>query len=297
MGFTTIELLIVIAVIAVLLALLMMGIAKTLNRRQQAQTQQDIIELVQGLENFKTKFTKYPPSSLNQGNYKRVFQQLFGSQVDPDAALTSLGIAPSNLDLQGDQCLVLFLGGRHSMAGGVVSEAPSGFSENPINPFEAGGNRIGPFFKFDRNRLYQRDPNCVAASYADGWFKGTYQGVEQNPCYAYFSTSFVTANANSNGVGYYSDNDCSRMVDGAGGFPRPFVNLNATTRTPGKFEYVNKNSFQIISSGPDTLFGNAFKYPAKGNSVAVPPILSDIGDNPATADNYTNFSEERLGQS
>ena len=81
-----------------------------------------------------------------------------------------------------------------------MSELPSGFSENPTNPFanptdeydpvkKAGATRIGPYMKFDASRFYQRSPSVPIASYGDGWFKYTTGGVEQYPCYAYFSTT------------------------------------------------------------------------------------------------------------
>ena len=140
------------------------------------------------------------------------------------------------------------------------------------------------------------------ASYGDGWFGNTYQGSAQHPgCYAYFSTSFVTASATSKGVGYYSDTDCSQMIDGAGGFPLPFINLTATTKIAIKFEYMNPKSYQIISAGPDTLFGNAYKFPAKGGQLnlttGVPVNPSDIPNNPGSADNFTNFFYGRISDS
>ena len=67
-GFTLIELLMVMAIIVILLALMTAGIARVMTRTQQAQTQQDIIELAQALEKFKAKFGAYPPSSLNSSN-------------------------------------------------------------------------------------------------------------------------------------------------------------------------------------------------------------------------------------
>ena len=266
-GFTTIELLVVIAIIAILLALLAGGVLRSYAASFHAQTEADLVNLAQGLENFKTRFGAYPPSTLNKNNVAVVMRKFW-----PSISLTSrirparaLNISLDKLDLQGDQCLVLFVGGRHVMKGGATVENPTGFSENPTNPFETGGNRIGPYFKFNNARLYQRDLTLPIASCGDGWFASGVKAAQTNPpCYAYFSTSFVTASNNGNGVGYYSDTDCSRMIDAKGTFPRPFVNLSKSRPgNPVKFEYVNPSSFQIISPGSDTIFGAAFKFPAK----------------------------------
>jgi type II secretory pathway pseudopilin PulG len=326
LAFTTIELLVVIAIIAILLSILTAGIMKVMNRQYQIQTQQDLVELAQALELFKTKFGMYPPSSLNPNNVMKVMTKMFPGMVPPvgtDPSQTILtqrlndalkpltnppgGITVTNISLQGDQCLVLFLGGFHQMAKdpatnlappGVVVVAPQGLSEDPLNPFSdprvpgSGGNRIGPFFKFNASRLCMRNANVPLASYGDGFYGTVYQGAARyNTCYAYFSPSgWVQGTPKGNGVGYYTDSDCNQLTDAQGGFPRPCINLKALTSNG--FEYVNQKTFQIISAGPDTLFGTAYKYPASSSNPA-----SDFAGSPGSADNFANFYESRLGES
>ena len=328
-GFTLVELLVVIAIIGILLAITTGVIMRTvMGRSQQAETQQDMVALAEALERFKAEHGGYyPPSSLRGTNLAnsnvltvmpKLFPGLNSKFNDPTqtatirvtAALADLGLSISTVDLQGDQCMVLFLAGRHVMSSGGLTEQPSGFSQNPARPFISpkdstesvsaatstnksatrAGERIPPYFKFDTTRFYQRNQSVSIASYGDGYFGTAYNNVPQNTCYAYFSTSFVPLNPASKGVGSYSDTDCNRMTDAVGSFPTPFVNLNATTRVAIKFEYVNPKSFQIISAGPDTLFGNAYKFPASNSG-------SDIGANPNSLDNYVNFYTGRLGGS
>jgi prepilin-type N-terminal cleavage/methylation domain-containing protein len=325
-GFTTVELMVVIAIIAVLLAMLMAGIMKVMARQAQSTTQQDLVELAQALENFKTRFHMYPPSSLTGGtggNVTTVMAKLFpelSAQVGTtpsnyasvlssrvDNALSPLGLNSSNVNLKGDQCLVLFLGGYHQMSGsvapGVAVISPQGFSEDPQNPFAppaagATGNRIGPYFKFNASRLCVRnpgsDPNSMLASYGDGFYASVFQGAARyNTCYAYFSTSGYLPGGTRNGVGFYTDTDCNSLTDALGGFPKPFINLNSLKQLAGNsvgYEYVNPQSYQIISAGADTLFGTAYKYPASNSK-------SDMSGSPGTADNFTNFYETRLGES
>src|SRR5262249_8755691 len=161
----------------------------------------------------------------------------------------------------------------HQMSGGVVSELPSGFSKNPTNPFQsptdssekdpntnASGGRIGPFFKFDASRFFQRNPNSPIASYMDGFgaTKPLIKAVEQDPCYAYFSVTAVATAKTGNGIGLYSDTDCNKMTDANGTFPQPYVNLAMKDLLPNGatgFRYVNPSSFQIISPGSDTCYG------------------------------------------
>jgi prepilin-type N-terminal cleavage/methylation domain-containing protein len=315
-GFTTIELLVVMSIIVVLLGLLTLGIFRVMSGRNQVRTKEDFVGLTEALENFKADHNGlYPPSTLNSANATYVLQKLWGQSVNVNATLSSVGLSAllnsgSNVTVSGDQCLVLFLGGLHQMSGskpGTVTVIPQGFSLNPTNPFESGGARKSPYFTFDPSRLCALNPNLPLASYGDGWYtNATYNGVQTFPCYAYFGTSFVTATMSggtgkimalnnltttSNGVdGNYNDTDCSSLTDAVGGFPRPFINLAATTRTAGKFGYVNPKSFQIISPGADTLYGNSFKFPASNSQ-------SDISANPNSADNYTNFTTGRLDQS
>ncbi|HEX3315388.1 MAG TPA: type II secretion system protein [Gemmataceae bacterium] len=336
-GFTMIELLVVIAIIGVLLAITTGVILRTVQgRSQQSLTQQDIIGLSAALEKFKTDHRDYPPSSLNKNNVLTVLPRLFPGLNPPvggtktvadmvNAALAPLGLTKDTIDLQGDQCLVLFLAGRHIMSGGKMTEAPSGFSQNPASPFMSPtdssekvssssnthvGERIAPYFIFDTSRFYQRSTSMPIASYGDGFFGTGYDGVAQNTCYAYFSTSFVPVPvtiAGSVGHGFYSETDCNRMTDALGGYPRPFVNLNATTLLSNRFDYVNPNSFQIISPGPDTLFGKAYKFPSSKTAAgdlggislptSVPTPTGGTTVVIPAMDNFTNFYAGRLSES
>jgi general secretion pathway protein G len=228
--------------------------------------------------------------------------------------------------LTGDQCLVLFLGGFHRAPYADWTESAAcgcvGLSTNPMNPFEVPNlapDRIKPFFDFRIERLFQRDtqqaqgssstvPTTVKPflSYGDGWFKqmmtgvkGVAGGSQQYPCYAYFNSQGPTAS--TTGDGFYGDNDCSVVKDALGNFPRPMLNLNDMNPLH-QCRYVNPNSFQIMSSGPDMLWGAARLFPA---SAPVPKDImpaglktnADIFSNKDCLDNLTNFFSDRLSGS
>jgi hypothetical protein len=144
--------------------------------------------------------------------------------------------------LEGDQCLVFFLGGFSG----------DGFSNSP-NPALLGGNRFGPFFDFRTSRLV--DPGRAASPgyrvYIDAY--GT------RP-YVYFSSYKVR-----NGYARYAalGSDCSLIPDG------PYQDGNGN--------YWNRDSFQIISAGRDTEFG-----PGGTWSLADPAKIAPAGKDDMT---------------
>ena len=65
-----------------------------------------------------------------------------------------------------------------------------------------------------RRHANLQNGNDRIASYGDGFYRNVYQGAEQYPCYAYFSTSFAVPRNTNAGLGNYIDTDCNRMIDG-----------------------------------------------------------------------------------
>ena len=71
-GFTLVELLVVIIVLAILVGLLLPVIAGALRTAKNAAAQAEINQLAQALANFKAKYGDYPPSRVYSGR-ERVF--------------------------------------------------------------------------------------------------------------------------------------------------------------------------------------------------------------------------------
>ena len=139
-GFTLIELLIVIAIIAVLAALLLAAISHARWRGYDAKEINDIQQLDIALNNFKAKYNCYPPSRFvlypKYSNYNvsvpldadslqvinRIWPNIGGGPGTPFAsyihwgnatpygAVQPPGFPPNGIILEGDQCLVFFLG-------------------------------------------------------------------------------------------------------------------------------------------------------------------------------------------
>ncbi len=277
-AFTSIELLVVIAIIAILAALIFAGVAAIRGKEMLSTTQIEISEMKAALENFKTRFGAYPPSSVQVGpnqnlcspESRRILTTIWPS-LDFNKAFGAEGWnLPGVVTLKGDQCLVLFLGGLHDARG------CQGFSTSKVNPFRkldpTEPDREQPFFKFKTARLYQRDASSPFYSYGDGFFKMTLNGAEQFPCYAYFAPR----------SGKYQDADCSNVLDAKGDYPQPYKDADGA--------YINKQSYQIVSSGKDMLWGKAQKW-ASGAGVI------DAAGNGNSLDNISNFASGLLSGS
>jgi prepilin-type N-terminal cleavage/methylation domain-containing protein len=273
-GFTAIELLVTITIIGILAALILAGVNMMRSKQLSTTTQVELREMKVALENFKTRYSIYPPSQITVGpsavdaESQRLLLTLWPSLSMSEAFGPKGWGLTSNVTLKGDQCLVLFLGGRHDGAG------CQGFSTSKVNPFALGSDRDQPFFKFKGERLIRRDPNSPFHSYGDGFFKTIYKGAEQLPCYAYFAATRAG----------YVDTHCDSLKDAKGNFPRPYKQ-SATV-------YLNKQGYQILSSGRDTFWGTARVWSADGG-------LLDAASDPSGEgmDNMADFSPSVLSGS
>lgn len=188
-AFTLIELMIVIAVIAALIALLLPAVTGAFRRARIAEVTTEIRGLEAAIAQFKSVFGVEPPSRIrlyesaagspSWSSHTGTFTEpVTGAMVSHDAERArsvalinriwpnfNFNIARPYLDgntgtsngyvsLTGAECLVFFLGGVGT--GGAGAFAMTGFSKNPADPFiPAAGNesREGPFFEFKTSRL------------------------------------------------------------------------------------------------------------------------------------------------
>lgn len=268
-GFSLVEVLVVIAVLATLAGLITAGVMAVVGTTTGTKNANDINQMVIAMETFKAKFGCYPISKvrlLNSGAYD-VSQNAKGQPNNPldfesQAFLRKLwpnlkfpvdwSGGTSNLGdwtLEGDQCLVFFLGGIPSAnPAGVI-----GFADSPTNPTALpaqGVNRLGPFFRFTTSRLVlMHGATNPFYSYNDvygtpskaspfAYFAATGQQNRYNP---YFSFPYGAT------IGAAPVSDCDTL--GAMPYYAPAVPGGAT-------QYQNPSSYQIISSGADQAFGS-----------------------------------------
>jgi hypothetical protein len=182
--------------------------------------------------------------------------------------------------LEGEQCLVFFLGGIPQYNGPNTPPTPIGFSTNPADP-SRGSDRVSPFFDFKSNRLiYLSGTFNPAAVNQDPGYPSYLDGYGKTP-YAYFS-SYKNSNGYNRYVNYSNPNippggiavttDCQAL----GVFPYIQAGLAAgpSALSAPVPQYLNAQTFQIISAGKNYFFGS-------GSVIgAYPP---QIAGNPASA--------------
>jgi prepilin-type N-terminal cleavage/methylation domain-containing protein len=285
-AFTLIELLLVIAIIAILVSLTAAGVMQVLQKVPETQTRTDISEMEAALAAFMTDYnlSDPPPSYLilredmayNLANpleaqSANFLRKTFGKNLGASGPIDWNG--DGTLDgpwiLEGEQCLVFYLGG---IPGPPTSTTPAclGFSTNNLNPSAPGGKRNGPYFPFNASRLVSlqqllNNPKLSSSFYVylDPW-----KAKPIPKPYVYFSSSGI-----NNAYNPYSGKggDCATI----GAFPY-------FTGTPPQVSFMNANKYQIISAGKDGTFGNG-------------QLAADTSAVGAGADDQANFAAKVLG--
>jgi len=222
-GFSLIELLTVIAIIAILLGLGVASYGRVRTGANNAKTSAEISQLANAVGSFKAHFNNIPylPGGITlRPSY---------SATDPDGAYLKRLFPQMNLSATGlptmalnqNQAFVFFL------SGGTATNY-TGFSTNRQTPFATGGTeRIGPFFDFPGNRFN-----------ANNEFLDPYQTP-----YAYFSSTF----GNDYPAASYS-------YSFPAGDPLAGQTTSVSPYNSGG-RNVNQRGCQVISAGKDRFFG------------------------------------------
>jgi prepilin-type N-terminal cleavage/methylation domain-containing protein len=225
--------------------------------------------------------------------------------------------------LEGEQCLVFFLGGIPQYNGPNAAPTPVGFSTNPTNP-AVGTDRVPSFFEFKSNRLVYLPGtfNQVTASQnLDPGFPSYLDGYGKT-AYAYFS-SYKNSNGYNRYVQYSNPNmpasgppitsDCQAL----GVFPyiqaslfpyppQPPASPPGPATPPSNIPvYLNSQTFQIISAGKNYAFGPGCQitgYPGYGPSNAgnwygapLSPSTNSPLWTPSTASTLSGYGQGQAG--
>jgi prepilin-type N-terminal cleavage/methylation domain-containing protein len=314
-GFTFVELLLVIAIIALLAGLLTSAALRALITAKKVRNRTDLGQLETSIEALKQHYkVAYIPSLIKlseTGNYN------LSNQLDADsvAFLTSVwpninlsgGIdwngdgvisTPANggdYILEGDQCLVFFLGGIPGPFGSGTTPSVTGFSTNPSNPawhIANGGDVTPPFYEFPSSRLVvvQLNKNSIVIntqnppitrstkhySYLDTYGSSDgFGNLLSGQPYAFFS-----AYKTRNGYNRYGVSECPTLGLSSG----PYFEVSGT---PQKF--LKPSTYQIISAGSDGQFGPG------GGPWTSATASSCYPSGTAGYDDQTNFTGGTLG--
>jgi prepilin-type N-terminal cleavage/methylation domain-containing protein len=297
-AFTLVELVVVIAIILVLAALLLSAVFKAMTFADELKNTNDIRQIDLAVQTFKTRYNvDYIPSKIFLSNARADYPTSTPATL-PDLKYDSLqylqrlwprldwtkpiswspSSAPAGMPatLEGNQCLVFFLGGIPSIDTATGIFKCNGFSTDSTNPTNLSPTVgiVSPFYTFAAERLHLAGgPNAAGTTFdtAHSVFFDYLDSYGTRP-YAYFSC-YKTAN----GYGRYGSSDCL-LLGGSSFLPYGAAGV-----------FQNPNSHQIISAGRDKAFGTS-------GSSWIPGTASDTypPGNPG-ADDQANFYNRTLG--
>lgn len=284
-GFSLIELMVVMVIIAILMALILPAISGARQRARIAQVSAEVTQLDNAIAKFKSVYNLEPPSSLyipaaggtwgaaDRSKVRSIWPQFNFATNGGLSIPTRAAVKTGDIHLSGAECLVFFLGGIEN----TQSDPPVvlGFSKDPQSPWNpAGTNREGPFFEFDNSRFTDLD-NDGLLEFADPL-------PDQQTPYMYLSSqgrNYKRTNAAGSTLAEQDDYD----VHGGNSNTKDLQAVYLKTAAPVQAH--RPDSYQIISPGPDATYGLGGVY-KDGSELTNARTVE--------ADNITNFSGGQL---
>jgi len=325
-GFTLIELMVVVVIIAILMGLVLPAITGVRTRAREAQVTNDISQLEKAITAFKVDFGIEPPSQItlyagagawdvrSKGIIKQIWPRFNFANCGGGSTGTTFAVAgaptqlnlgsgmSTQINLNGAECLVFFLGGMVDTANGAFV----GFAKNDTQPFAprtgSGGitNRTGPFFEFAGALKVPATASAGDSKWTgrmtdkDNDWLPEYRDTlpQQTMPYVYFSAaggSYRTAPTTAgmpismSNPWVNTDNRDAAMSSYTLMNYAYYVSFNKTV-SPVMSAPHKPKGYQIISPGSDATYGTGGLFNPDSTS----------GLSTADRDNITNFHSGRL---
>jgi len=275
-GFTLVELLVVITIITILAGLITVAAFNAVRATRDFGIGQEIAQLKAAIEVYKNENGGYFPSTtdtaIGQALLKRHLRRARKNHREPDSVLQQLQLDPS-------EAMVFFLGGGAKLAeaNSLSGTPPFIFvledEEYPLTGARSSGTATGRgrpavYFDFDETRLVDLDGDgypSYLSLYGEGsplvYFNGGQYAAE------------IADNADFNTTDF--------------GVVKPYKKPSVKNPGPANFDFIDQNSFQIISAGQDGHFGE-YADPINGFKVFPDAAGFSIEDN----DNISSFSDK-----
>lgn len=272
-GFTLVELLVVLGIIAVLIALLVPAAMAALNTARRARIALEISMLSDGVEKYRSKLGDYPPNLRDVDSVMRHIRTCYPKVSSNYASSVMMALTSSNATYDEGESLVFWL----SMTNNSATDP----FHSLLNP---GVEPPSPviFYDFEETKLVDIDSAADASanqelipSYVCSGAKDTFYIYMNAKSYGGFLAGTATSPA-------YAEQRTQGQV--LPYFAEKQIANTGTLRQD--YRPMNPTSFQIVSAGQDGEFSSA--YTGADADVKIFPVGFNYTE--ADRDNLTNFS-------
>ena len=296
LGFTLVELLIVIAILGILAGLLAWGVnAARISILKSAQAF-EVQSIAAAVEAYRNKYGDYPPDGSSWPVMEAHLRKAFPNILATELALLNPANAQVNGYIRNDNDAT----NSHPLGGRVFDPAEAlvfflgGFSSDPQRPISGPGGplkqsgiwftyntqRDNAFFEFKVSRLTVGNDGVSTdeALFGEGVgndlmpvFIGSGPGPLQGgrPIVYFDSRTYQFTTPQGSYFNFYVPGNVASSPNCA----RPFLSNENNPSKPGTLLYANSKTFQIMNAGFDNIYG--CRAPANlGNSQVSPPGLA-----------------------